>query len=256
MKDPITAEYDVIVEQSPTSPNMKTESWVALRDVMPVLQAAGMQPPKEIIDILPLPEVMKEKWKESIKAGPPPEVQQKMQEMDGVIQQLQQENQQLQSKSQTEAMKIQSEHEHKMHELSMRQQQFEAEMAQKAQEIQAKSQLEMMKIQSDMQIKQSQMESDIQMAREKAVAELSLKQEVAGAEIGLKQEESRMKYSGEELNELKSGRESMKQELIEAMSEEINKSNQQMMEFVSKSIIESVKVIAEQMNKPKVLVFD
>ena len=256
LKDPLMAEYDVIVEQSPTSPNSKTEAWVAMRDVLPILQQAGFQPPKEIIDILPLPESMTAKWKEQINAGPPPEVRQQMEQMQQAIQELQQENQQLQSGAQAEMMKIQVNQQVKAAEMQQKQQMSESEMSFRIQEIQANAQIEAAKIQSDANIKREQMEADIMLAREKVNAEIMLKSAVSEAEIGMKQNETMMKYSGEEGRDLDSKRESMKQEIIEAMTEEISKSNKEMMEFVAKSIIESVKVIAEQINKPKVLVYD
>lgn len=271
MKDPLSSEYDVIVEQSPTSPNMKTEAWVALQAVLPVLQQAGIQPPKEVVDVLPLPESMTAKWKESIKNGPPPEIAQKMEEMDQTIQQLQQENQQLQSKSQTEAMKIQSGHEHKMHELAMRQQEFQAEMAQKAEEIRAKTQLDMEKIQADIEIKREQMMADLQLSREKAAAEIGLKQSTAEADMEFKRNEAMQKANLEDSKIIQDSREFLRQEIIDTVNKELEKSNQQiigvvsqqieqsnkmMMDAMAKSIIESVKAIAETLNKPKVLVFN
>jgi hypothetical protein len=256
MKDPLMAEYDVIVEQSPTSPNSKTEAWLALRDVLPVLQAAGMQPPMEIVDVLPLPESMTAKWKETIKKGPPPEIKAKIDEMMQEIQGLQQENQQLQMGQQADMAKIQVGHEHKMHELEMKSQQFQMELALKQQELEATSQLGMAKIQSEMQMKREQMTANLQLDTEKAVAELSIKKETCDAEMGMKREETMMKYSGDEAKSMEESREKMKNEMISAVKGEIETSQKQMMEFVASSIIESVKLIAESINKPKVLVFD
>lgn len=254
MKDPLTSEYDVIVEQSPTSPNSKTEAWVALRDVLPVLQAAGMQPPKEIVDVLPLPESMTAKWKEAIKAGPPPEIKQKMDEMGQAIQELQQENQILKNDQNTELMKIDVNHQHQMHSLELQRQRLAEEMNINMERLRSDSAMQMEKLNAEISLRREQMMAEIGMEREKISAEFELKREE-------KLNQTTTESVGQDAVEF---RESIKQDIITTlpetlattMNEELDRKNREMMEFVAKSIIESVKVVAETMNKPKVLVYD
>lgn len=243
MKDPLTPEYDVIVEQSPTSPNAKTEAWVALRDVLPILQAAGMQPPKEIVDVLPLPESMTAKWKEAIKNGPPPEIKEKMDGLEQVISDLQSENQTMKNDQSTEMMKIEANNQNQMNNLDLQRQRLAEEMNINMERIRADHSMQMEKLNADISLKRDQMYADLQLKKEENTNAIAIGEAV-----------------GQDAVEF---RESLKQDIVttlsetlSTMNEEIDAKNRQMMEFVAKSIIESVKVVAETMNKPKVLIYD
>lgn len=186
LKDKMSAEYDIIVEQSPSSPNMKTEAWVALRDVLPVLQAAGMQPPNSIIDVLPLPESITQEWKESIRNGPPPEIKAQMDEMNQQIQQLQQENQQLQSKSQIKMTEMQIDQQMQDQNLQLQGQRMQQEMAMKTEQINQAHQMKMHEMQMDAQLKREQMQIDLQISSERLNAEMMMKKGIAEGEMAIK----------------------------------------------------------------------
>lgn len=79
IEDPSTVEYDVVVDDAPTSPNQKEQVFGVLMQLMPVLQSIGMEPPPELIDYLPLPTSLTEKWKQSLSEPDP--MQQQMAEI-------------------------------------------------------------------------------------------------------------------------------------------------------------------------------
>lgn len=81
MKDKTVIKYDVIVDTAPTSPNMKTEVWNILQNILPAMIKAGVPVPPDIIKFLPLPASIAESWMNYIKQSsqPSPEQQQKQQ---------------------------------------------------------------------------------------------------------------------------------------------------------------------------------
>lgn len=56
VRDPNTYQYDVIVDEAPTSVNNKERTFAVMKELFPMLQAAGMPPPPGLIKYLPLPE--------------------------------------------------------------------------------------------------------------------------------------------------------------------------------------------------------
>ena len=71
IQNPDTAQYDIIVDQSPDSPSQVDKTWATLIPMMPMLER--LQPPPEIwaqvIRYSPLPSVMKDKMAELIEQG-------------------------------------------------------------------------------------------------------------------------------------------------------------------------------------------
>jgi hypothetical protein len=95
LSKPRNIEYDIIVDQSPNSPNSKTEAWVALQQMLPVLVNAGFPMIPEIVDYMPLPSTMTSKWKQ---AHQDPRMAQLHQEYEQQIAQLTEENKELKLK--------------------------------------------------------------------------------------------------------------------------------------------------------------
>ena len=55
-KDPDARKYDIIVDQSPTSANMKQEVWQAMQQILPALIKSGAPVPvQEVLEFSPLP---------------------------------------------------------------------------------------------------------------------------------------------------------------------------------------------------------
>lgn len=73
MRDKLTGTFDVIVDEAPTSTNMRERTWGVLREILPIAQAAGTPIPKKILDYMPIPEELSQAWKQELQ--PNPEVQ-------------------------------------------------------------------------------------------------------------------------------------------------------------------------------------
>lgn len=56
IRDELTYKFDVVVDDTPTSPNQKERVFALMRELIPVFQAAGQPMPPEMMDYLPLPE--------------------------------------------------------------------------------------------------------------------------------------------------------------------------------------------------------
>lgn len=73
IKDKVSFEYDVIVDDSPTSPNSKERTFMIMNQIAPMLMQAGIPIPPEILDYAPLPEDFIQKWKQLINSGNQPD---------------------------------------------------------------------------------------------------------------------------------------------------------------------------------------
>jgi hypothetical protein len=69
------ARFDVVIDESPSSPNQKEKTWVILQSLLPVMLKAGIPLPKETFDYLPLPQ----SFIDAMKKPPSPEAQQQQQ---------------------------------------------------------------------------------------------------------------------------------------------------------------------------------
>jgi hypothetical protein len=73
VKDALGATFDVIVDEAPTSTNMRERVWAVIETLVPQLLQAGLTVPKEVLDYSPLPPDLAQKWKEAL--NPPPEAE-------------------------------------------------------------------------------------------------------------------------------------------------------------------------------------
>ena len=70
-------EYDVVVDDAPTSPNQKERVFQLLVQMVPLLKDIGALPPVDVLDWTPLPETLAQKWKQQIaKQGADPMAEQ------------------------------------------------------------------------------------------------------------------------------------------------------------------------------------
>lgn len=66
LRDPEMIEYDVVVDDAPTSTNMKERTFAALQAIMPMVLQAQIPVPPDLLDYTPFPEDLIQKWKQYI----------------------------------------------------------------------------------------------------------------------------------------------------------------------------------------------
>jgi hypothetical protein len=78
VKDALGATFDVIVDEAPTSTNMRERVWAVIETLVPQLLQAGLTVPKEVLDYSPLPPDLAQKWKEALQPPPEAEIQKQL----------------------------------------------------------------------------------------------------------------------------------------------------------------------------------
>ena len=164
-----TAKYDVIVDEAPTSPNMKERVYGALVEILPALAKVGVPMPPELLDYAPIPSGLAQKWKELIQksSGNPEQMAQAFEALKKQAEQLANENKLLKDRREETAANMQ-----------MRAQELEANMQLKAQEAQMQAQL----AEAEHAAKMTQMQRE----HELKVAEANHKMQLAEIELGVK----------------------------------------------------------------------
>lgn len=114
MQDPQAATYDIIVDEMPSTPNSKAETFNVLTKLMPIMQSMGMSPPSDLINYMPLPATLVEKWRgELAQRTEQPDPQQQMLQAATEFEMMKQQanQQEVQMKSQLEMLKLEFEKE-------------------------------------------------------------------------------------------------------------------------------------------------
>lgn len=171
--DAETAEYDVVVDQSSSAPNLKEATWGALQPLLPLI--SDRMGPDEfglILEYSPLPESFLEKFKAIVdqKAQQPPPPDPEME-------------------------KIKAMQQAKQAELQMKQQEGQAQMQMDVQQAQHQAQMEQGKVAAQIQLEREKAAAQIQLEREKAAAQLELEQQKAQVQLMLDQQ--RLQFDGE-----------------------------------------------------------
>lgn len=172
LRDPQTMEYDVIVDEAPTSPNNKERTFAVLKEMFPLLQAAGVQPPPDTIKYLPLPEsfiASIQKSMEEAKKNPPP---------NPIQMKAQADMQQAQMKMQADMQKLQMQLNQIMQLEQMRQQ---GKMQQIG--MQAQSDIEQEKIRANSEIIQEQYRAGLEQQTELVTQNAQLQADVLMEQI-------------------------------------------------------------------------
>lgn len=73
LKDKLAFEYDIVVDDAPTSPNSKERTFGILQTIIPMAQQAGIPIPPEVLDYLPLPDSFIQAWKKTIEQSSQPD---------------------------------------------------------------------------------------------------------------------------------------------------------------------------------------
>lgn len=167
---PDTLQYDIVVDEAPTSPDQKNRTWQALTQILPVAASMGFPVPPEIIDYAPFPQALIDDWKKFADgdAGVSPKVKEQMQQMQEQLGALQKQNEQLKSKKEESVAKLQIE-----------QAQSQQTIQLKQAELQADIELERVKFQEQMQLEREKFAMQMQLEREKMVLQSQLELEKA-----------------------------------------------------------------------------
>lgn len=166
--DEQTAEYDVIVDQSSSAPNLKEATWGALQPLLPLI--ADRIGPEEfalLLEYSPLPESFLEKFEaladQKAQQPPPPD---------------------------PEMLKVEAMKQAKQAELQMRQQETQVQMQMDQQKTRADLTLEQQKAAAQIELERQKAAAQIQLEREKMVfdakrqtSELMMKNKLARAEM-------------------------------------------------------------------------
>lgn len=81
VKDNLSYTFDIVVDDSPTSPNMKERIFGIISSLIPVLVPNGYPIPPEVLDYSPLPSALVNAWKKAAEPPPPDPIQVQKQEM-------------------------------------------------------------------------------------------------------------------------------------------------------------------------------
>ena len=80
VKDQLDMAYDIVVDDTPTSPNQKERVFATLVQLIPTLLQAGIPIPPEILDYAPLPGSLIRDWQELLNQPPPDAESEKIKE--------------------------------------------------------------------------------------------------------------------------------------------------------------------------------
>lgn len=165
-KAPNAPRYDIIVDQSPTAPDVKQKTWQTLENILPAMMKAGIPLPPDILDYLPIPTAMAMKWKQFMMQNPQMDPEQ--------AKKITQENEQLTQENQKLEMKLQD----KQQEMQLEIQKAEQELKLEQIKIKMKYELDVAKLKGEMQIKQMQAQNDMQLAQQKNDADIAAQEQL------------------------------------------------------------------------------
>lgn len=174
LRNPEGMEYDVVVDESPTSRDVKDKTWGALQIIAPMAVQAGYPLPDSLLDYTPLPQSLVQEWKQKIAQ------QQQQPRQDPEMMKAQAHMQVEQMKAQVQAqtnvqlaqMKAQADH-------AIQQARAQADVQVKTAEAQLSAATERAKDQSQMQLEQMRAEMSKQTAILTAIINAIGKVEVA-----------------------------------------------------------------------------
>lgn len=170
-----TAEYDVIVDQSSSAPNLKEATWGAIQPLLPIVgPTMGPDEMALILEYSPMPESFLEKFKalqdQKAQQPPPPD---------------------------PEMLKIEAMKQAKAAELQMKQQESQMDAQIEQQKTAQQLQLEQQKAMAQLELERQKVTAQIQLEREKAQAQLMVERERNA--LSMTMERERMGFDQERL---------------------------------------------------------
>lgn len=205
IKDPSVALYDVVVDEAPTSPNMKERTFGILSELIPQLLKAGIPIPPEILDYAPLPSSLVAKWKELLQSAKadPKAMQEQMQQMQEEVQKLTEQNKQLKDKKDEAFAKLQLDMQTAQQEAQLEREKAQSQIMLEREKAQAQIQLEREKAAGQLQVEAIKAESAANLERDRAGQEMTLAHQKAQGEFHIKQQTLEQQRAAQEADEAK-----------------------------------------------------
>lgn len=174
-RQPDSITYDTVIDQSPTAPDVKRETWQILETLIPAAMKAGMPIPPTILKYAPLPTSLAIEWQQyASQQHVSPEQMQKVQEE---AKKTDEENKQLKQQLKD-----------KREELMMKRQQMMEEMRLKREVAMMEHQLKMAQLQQDMELEKMRFQQESEFKAAKARQDLTLQRETAENDMELQRE--------------------------------------------------------------------
>jgi hypothetical protein len=70
MKDKMTAQFDIIVDEAPTSVNMQERTWAFLKEIIPMAESMGVPIPPTVLEYAPIPSQLAADWQKLLQPDP------------------------------------------------------------------------------------------------------------------------------------------------------------------------------------------
>ena len=204
MRQQGTLEYDIVVDEAPDSPDQKGRTWEALMQILPTASKMGFPIPPDVIEYAPFPQALIQDWQKFAQgeAGLPPEMKERMQQMQEQMQGLQRENEQLKSKQAESMAQLQMKQAEAQQELQLEQ----AKLQQEAEISRARLELERERVMLQIQLEREKATAEIQLEQAKMAAQLEMEQQKTGVQIAISQEKAASDASIKERQLEQSGR--------------------------------------------------
>lgn len=183
-KQPDLGTFDVVIDESPDSPDFREQIWAGIQEVLPAIIKQGGRIPPEVFKYAPMPSEVAEALAAGMSPNVPPEVQQQMEQMKQALdkagqdlQKLGQENQQLKADKSVDIAKVQA-----------KVQGDDAKLKQKAQESQMEAAMQRFSQMIEAQTRQFEKIMDAQSSKFEALVKerTELKKAVIGAAAKVK----------------------------------------------------------------------
>lgn len=162
IRDPGMLKYDVVVDDAPTSTNMKEKTSAVLQSIMPMVLQEKIPVPPDVLDYTALPDDLIQKWKAYIQQQGQDPMRQQAQQLGMQGQQAEVASKQADAQAKTSKAKLD-----------------EANAAKIIHEIQnpPDNNIEMQKSAAELLLKREQMTQDIQLRREEMQHNIALKRD-------------------------------------------------------------------------------
>lgn len=176
LRAPDAFEFDVVVDSAPTAPDVKTQTWQALMQLVPAMLKAGMPIPPQLLSYAPIPTELATQWQQYLAQQQqnqiPPQVQKQLEDMQKQVQQLTQENQQIKQDKTEKIMDAQTKQRQAEFDMQLAQWEAEQEMALKEMELRAKLGMQAVEIDGKMELADRESQNQARLQEKQTDAQL------------------------------------------------------------------------------------